>query len=380
MDYGISLRCDSGKLVLKKLVPMLKLLILLRGGKDSTEYIRCILVQLQLLKYHQQHDDALWTMFCNQFSVFNEESGEISFSILARTVLGHSNKSDLEHMNTMYRQINRVRQIDDSFQNDGGATFKSDKNWHKKFTSDSEMVTTIGQFVKARVREIAIGRFTQYDGKTTGYTNIEKAREHQIPFAKTTRFWKDSIEQQFDHEMSKVKEWEGSNVGSKVVSVWPEILPGVMNDAPAPGPVNLNSVDEIAVAENDDQSIISYGSKPDSDPDEESSVESFEELVRAPLSEDEREPGSVDHRRAVRESSPEQLEENEPFEAEQDPVEEKEQEPVEEEDASDEDPHKTQKWQNWSSKLKTLIIREGRSRKRSRTGQEFMVNDFNDHE
>ena len=366
-DYGISLRCDSGKMVLRKLLPVLKLLMLLKEGADSTEYIRCIIMQLNLLKYDQCQDNVKWKMFVNQFSVFNEEAGEISFSILARTVSGHSNKTDLEHMNTMYQQINRVRQIDDDFEAEGGAIFKSGKHWHKKYNEDSEMVVTIGQFVKARVREIVTGRFTQYDGDKAGYTNKEAAQAHQIPFDKTSTFWRADIGADWDAHSEKVKQWVHSNFGSQVVSVWPEVQPQAVVDMPA-----FHADSRLDERMHRRRRYVPSPCSPVSGMEDASpelgSFESEEEFSfcsadREFDSDEERGWRSDDPRREL----PDDVLSDEDQAGGKEEVEEEEEEP---------DPRQTQSWKNWGSVDPALIVPGGRARKRTKPSSEFMVEDF----
>lgn len=208
--------------MLKKLVQVLKMLMLFKGGK-SCEYINCIILQLHLLDYNKNINSPTWQMFKNQFSVFNEESGEVSFSVLARTVLGHSMKSEVEHMSARYRQINRVREIDDAIMADGGAVFKSDNNWRKKYTKESDMVITVGEFMKSRIRDIAGGGATMYDGTTDGYQSKANAGSHQLPLAKQSAFWTNNLDQHWGTHVNFIKQWTNSCFGAEVVRVWPEM-------------------------------------------------------------------------------------------------------------------------------------------------------------
>ena len=45
--------------------------------------------------------------------MYNEELGEISFSVLARCVLGDNHKSDLQHMRSLYKLLPVYRDTKD---------------------------------------------------------------------------------------------------------------------------------------------------------------------------------------------------------------------------------------------------------------------------
>ena len=234
-DYGISLRLDKGKHIIKKLLPVLKMLMLFKEGK-SCEYIQGIMFQLHLLDYHKTINSPTWQMFKNQASVFNEESGEVSFSILARTVLGHSNKADIDHMNDRYKQINSVREIDDALVTEGGAVFKSDRNWRKEYTKDSEQVTTVAEFMKSRIRDIASGNARMYDGSKESYKSKVKAADHQVPFSKQKRFWLNGVKGYWDKYIERMTGWTDSSWGAQLVDIWPEMSQDDMIPTPPISP------------------------------------------------------------------------------------------------------------------------------------------------
>jgi hypothetical protein len=85
-----------------------------RRGK-AHDYPKMILAQLLILEYWKSINHVTVDLMKHNMSLVNEELGEISFGMLAQSVLGDSLRSDLEHMQKMfallpiYRDVKRDR-------------------------------------------------------------------------------------------------------------------------------------------------------------------------------------------------------------------------------------------------------------------------------
>ena len=101
MDYHIALRIDSGLLAMQMLYKLTRLVMCLDGNYRT--YQKGMMMQLLILLYQQKHDLPTWKMFTRSVSVFNEEAGEMSFSVLSRVVLGDNLKMKFDHMDKMYK-------------------------------------------------------------------------------------------------------------------------------------------------------------------------------------------------------------------------------------------------------------------------------------
>jgi len=92
---------DSGELILHGQCMLLKVFLLIdcEGSREYQKALVCSITQWVLFK-EQGH--PCWQMFKNNASCFNEESGEISLSILARSISAGGAKVDLEQVRTIF--------------------------------------------------------------------------------------------------------------------------------------------------------------------------------------------------------------------------------------------------------------------------------------
>ena len=77
---------------------------------DDNYYARVNLPFLLHIEYLRQNKEQheLYNLFEGDLSCFNEEAGEISFSILGRCTLGDTVKNKNEHMSDMYLLSNHL--------------------------------------------------------------------------------------------------------------------------------------------------------------------------------------------------------------------------------------------------------------------------------
>ena len=181
MDYGIVLKANSGTLVLKKQYAVIKALMALADG-NSNGYVMSSILNLLVVFYQKNKNLPTWQMMEKYSAMYNEESGEISFGTLARTILGHTNKTEVKHLSNYYVSINKLREIDDEMMEDNGKKFKQDKNWRKEYKEDDPMVVETTAFLKARIRELKSNKFTVYSGKSAGFKNKVAAAKHQVKY------------------------------------------------------------------------------------------------------------------------------------------------------------------------------------------------------
>ena len=86
LDYGIALKTDDGKLCERMFYRLLHLNILLHR-KNSNSYIQSMIVYGCLMEYNKKVGLPVHEMRMKSVSMFNEESGEQSFSVLARRAI-----------------------------------------------------------------------------------------------------------------------------------------------------------------------------------------------------------------------------------------------------------------------------------------------------
>ena len=92
-DYGCTLKMDAGADVLAAQARLLKVFPLVGGAKCS-EYVRALTASLLQWSEYERVNHPCWQLFANNASAFNEESGEISLSVLAREIARGGVRSD----------------------------------------------------------------------------------------------------------------------------------------------------------------------------------------------------------------------------------------------------------------------------------------------
>ena len=95
---------DSGVEVLRAQALLLKL-FLMTGGRQSAEYIKVLSASIMLWGFYESSQHPCWELFRNNASAFNEESGEISLSVLARDVSRGGVRSDCAKVSQTYALV-----------------------------------------------------------------------------------------------------------------------------------------------------------------------------------------------------------------------------------------------------------------------------------
>ena len=90
---------------------MLKLITCFQKGKATGDYPKALLANLLYLKWLKQVNHPVWHMLEADPSLFNEETGEISFSILSRSTRSNSNRVDLKTANKNYQLSKPIMDI-----------------------------------------------------------------------------------------------------------------------------------------------------------------------------------------------------------------------------------------------------------------------------
>jgi hypothetical protein len=95
---------DDGE---RLLTAMYKLLIvfLILDSPQSREYQRALTMSIHLWEWMRVNDHAGWRIFRQNASAFNEESGEIAFSVLARDLASSGIRSDVKSVSRKFGMI-----------------------------------------------------------------------------------------------------------------------------------------------------------------------------------------------------------------------------------------------------------------------------------
>ena len=130
------------------------------GYSKSHDYPKKILAYLLTLNYWRHHDMPVWKLMENNVCLFNEELGEMYYSILSRCVLGDNIKSNFDHMNKIFKLLPVYRSIrEEMFQDNNN---KQSITWHHKIPIDSQDVNATVFFYNRLIRYIVEGKHKSY--------------------------------------------------------------------------------------------------------------------------------------------------------------------------------------------------------------------------
>ena len=202
MDYHIALRIDSGLLAMQMLFKLTRLVMCLDGNYRT--YQKGMMMQLLILLYQQKHDLPTWEMFTRSVSVFNEEAGEMSFSVLSRVVLGDNLKMKFDHMDKMYKLTRAYSEASEALRVEQDRTAR--KNWYHLLTDKEVEIFTVSAFMLETIRCIGYNVFTQYPGnvecKNPSYSFATRRTE---AYTSETLMWRRFIRLDMQSSMNKYR-------------------------------------------------------------------------------------------------------------------------------------------------------------------------------
>ena len=101
LDYGIRLKLNDGSLGVRHHFLLLQVHLCLDCQSRGGAYTQSIIMQLLIVLYQKKKNLPSWKMLSAELSMFNEEAGEITFSQLARSCIGDTQKRRFAHMNRL---------------------------------------------------------------------------------------------------------------------------------------------------------------------------------------------------------------------------------------------------------------------------------------
>jgi hypothetical protein len=177
-DYAVILKLNDWEKLHAATYKMMLLLASLKQG----EYVRSLVAHLNILCCLESDDTSIWRMYSLDPACFNEVAGEDSFGVLARCVLGDTQKSKFKHVSDMYSLIHLYRQVNADTKDDIAGPLQE-----KKFTTgtfmvkeDSTEVVELAAFFRTTIREIMSNSFRIYDGSVLARTSKAKAQERMM--------------------------------------------------------------------------------------------------------------------------------------------------------------------------------------------------------
>ena len=267
LDYGVSLRLNDGVTAMQHLVRLLQVLMATKRPQQHN-YGKSIVMQLLLLLSQAKANVPVWQLFKNNMAAFNEEVGELAFSVLARAVLGDAQKSNFNHLNEMYTLIHTYRAVDDDVRQDIDKTGPK-CNWRHVVDCDGEKVDATKSWLVAFIRKLRYNQLSVYNGSKKGYASAVGAAAAQTRRATRHPMWEDaSIRANLALAIATArKTYMDQAWGHCISSVWPELKHRVAMD---------RSRSEVACSGADEEDAV-MAEEPDpppaADPEEEEKEE-----------------------------------------------------------------------------------------------------------
>jgi hypothetical protein len=214
------MKLGDGKYGVEMLHRMLHLLMILQRGK-SHMYIHSMMMQLLILLHQRRKNTCAWQMLMGSLSTFNEEAGELSFSMLARCMLGDTQKRKFAHLNELYQQIHFYGAVEREFGADG-AGFNKNGNWRKKLDPDGDFITAVTAHMHSVIRQIRTRTLFVYTGKPRTWRDLPPARQTLKRVYNPIPLWVADMEPELDRQLLKCQQKFSTFWVEPYKHMWPE--------------------------------------------------------------------------------------------------------------------------------------------------------------
>ena len=161
-DYGCTLKMDAGADVLAAQARLLKVFLLV-GGAKCGEYVRALTASLLQWSEYERVNHPCWQLFANNASAFNEESGEISLSVLAREIARGGVRSDCKKVSQTFKLVKAKSEVAADIGVDiSGGDFGSDEHG-RRIDPNGEEVNATAAYFSGVIRHVLAGALRHSD-------------------------------------------------------------------------------------------------------------------------------------------------------------------------------------------------------------------------
>ena len=179
-----------------------------------------------LMEYNKKVGLPVHEMRMKSVSMFNEESGEQSFSVLARCAISDTQRKKVEVMSNYYSNIHTHMEVDEQLRTQRQrASTKEKISWRKKYTAEDSDVIEINSFLKCLIREKVHGISTILSLKVKDAKNSLMAGMHSEPFKRDFRHWCsiDEHNHYFNAQATKCLKFFNTNFGMRLDHIFEEM-------------------------------------------------------------------------------------------------------------------------------------------------------------
>lgn len=231
-DYYVGMRlCDVsrsvGHLYMMCLASAMLRNVKVKGRGMAHNYPRMQLANLLIIEHWRVNNYVGVCMMRDNMSTFNEELGEITFSMLARVVLGDSARSDFEHMRKMYSLVPLYREVKSSIMGDTGR--KGSLNWRHEIKEQDENVLSVGMFFRGLIRGVVAGTYRSYNGNKECYKSQAQGLEN-LTTDHSAPVYQANIIEKFPEMFTQIRGALCGNFLGPYSDLWPEAKMGDESD------------------------------------------------------------------------------------------------------------------------------------------------------
>ena len=224
------MKSDNGLLVTKHLALLLRINLMF---KQKNAYCRSMFMHMLLLIYQSKHNLPAWQMYAKSASVFNEEVGEISLSVLSRVVLGDTLKSDFEHMSKLYLLQHQYRAVANDIRIDEQRKQRAPTGY-TMLEKREVAQTRVTDFMVATIAAIEANTYRIYSGNVNKnnaayQASADASDDNREERKNAMSFWlgHSSNERQVGTILQKLEQDARNKYcqtwGMKIKEVWPEM-------------------------------------------------------------------------------------------------------------------------------------------------------------
>lgn len=225
-------------------------------GGVSHNYPKMQLAQMLVIDYWRQSHYVGYEMMIDNLSIYNEERGEMLYSILSRCVLGDNNRSDFEHIDSMFKLLSEYTCMKDDVINDT-ETSTSSMNHRHVIPENDDNLTSVCHFFRRTIRQIMNGEYRSYDGSKTCYTSAHNASMHLTKDYQDSVYLAD-ISSLVDKYANDLKTTLSSGILRPHKDIWTDIDSDVQH-APTISNISMSSISDHDDTGSDESDEYQWG-------------------------------------------------------------------------------------------------------------------------
>ena len=226
----LRLKMDSGKHFIPAAVSMYMMYLMFYGKRGIGDYLDSILMSLcDIINWSLPDATAaqqgMLNMLHENLSCFNEEAGEIAFSVLARLIQSNSRRNQHEQCAGQFKMLKANIATAKALGYDVDFQFGKGKEAGRTVVSDKDIATAKG-FLQSMIRECVAGVYHPYHANFKKFNNAMDCKlggEVSMPEVKSMERLFQDVKPAFDKHLSKIPDrMEGWWIAKEKKS-WPDL-------------------------------------------------------------------------------------------------------------------------------------------------------------